>query len=164
MTLRSCLTAVVLGWLAAPVAAADRPNILLCVADDWSWPHAGCYGDKVVRTPNFDRFAAEGTLFANAFCVAPSCTPSRAAILTGQPPHRLAEGANLWGILPARFQTLPDRLEQAGYVVGFTGKGWGPGSLEGSGRTRNPAGPKFQSFDAFLKTVAADKQFYFWFG
>ena len=164
MTLRTCLTALVLGSLAAPLAAADRPNILLCVADDWSWPHAGCYGDKVVRTPNFDRFAAEGTLFASAFCVAPSCTPSRAAILTGQPPHRLAEGANLWGILPARFQTLPDRLEQAGYAVGFTGKGWGPGSLEGSGRTRNPAGPKFQSFDTFLKTVAADKQFYFWFG
>src|SRR5262245_65755959 len=43
-----------------------RPNILLFIADDWSYPHAGAYGDKVVKTPNFDRVAREGTLFTNA--------------------------------------------------------------------------------------------------
>ncbi|HEY1380509.1 MAG TPA: sulfatase-like hydrolase/transferase, partial [Gemmataceae bacterium] len=116
MTRHAVLVAAVLGGLlaAGPAPAADnRPNILLCVADDWSYPHAGCYGDRVVKTPNFDRVAADGVLFTAAFCVSPSCTPSRAAMLTGQPPHRLEEGANLWGILPARFVTFPDQLEKA---------------------------------------------------
>ena len=72
-----------------------------------------CYGDRIVRTPHFDKFAAEGLLFTHAFCVSPSCTPSRAAILTGQTIHRLDEGGNLWGILPPRFTTFPDRLEAA---------------------------------------------------
>src|SRR5437868_3456618 len=68
--------------LAAVVVKADsRPNILLAVADDWSFPHAGVYGDKALKTPNFDRVAAEGMLFTHAFCAAPSCTPSRAALL-----------------------------------------------------------------------------------
>jgi arylsulfatase A-like enzyme len=150
--------------MTAPVAARSRPNIVFCLADDWSFPHAGCYGDGVVRTPNFDRVAADGCLFTAAFCVSPTCTASRAAILTGQPPHRLEDGANLWGILPARFETFPDQLEHGGYAVGYCLKGWGPGSLEGSGRTRNPAGPQFGGFDAFLKTVPADKPFFFWHG
>jgi arylsulfatase A-like enzyme len=150
--------------VAGPVGAQPRPNILLCVADDWSFPHAGCYGDRVVRTPTFDRVAADGTLFTAAFCVAPTCTASRAAILTGQPPHRLEEGANLWGILPSRYVTFPDQLERGGYAVGHCLKGWGPGTLEGSGRTRNPAGPQFTTFDAFLKSVPADKPFFFWYG
>src|ERR1043165_2867114 len=48
-----------------------RPNILYCLADDWGWPNAGAYGDKVVRTPNFDRVAREGVLFTHAFSAAP---------------------------------------------------------------------------------------------
>ena len=55
--------------------ARKRPNILFCLADDWSWPHAGIAGDKVVKTPIFDRVAREGVLFKNAFVTAPSCTP-----------------------------------------------------------------------------------------
>jgi N-sulfoglucosamine sulfohydrolase len=62
----------------------ERPNILFCLADDWGWPHANAYGDPVVKTPVFDRLAKEGLLFENAFVVAPSCTPCRNAILTGQ--------------------------------------------------------------------------------
>jgi arylsulfatase A-like enzyme len=159
------LLAILADLLAAGTAAAQsRPNILLCVADDWSFPHAGCYGDRVVKTPNFDRVAADGCLFTAAFCVAPTCTASRAAILTGRPPHGLEEGANLWGILPQRFVTFPDQLEVGGYAVGYCLKGWGPGSLEGSGRNRNPAGPRFDGFDAFLKTVPADRPFFFWYG
>ena len=57
-----------------------RPNIVVAIADDWSWPHAGVYGDKVVKTPTFDRVAAEGMLFSHTFSVTPSCTASRAAI------------------------------------------------------------------------------------
>ncbi|MCS7160849.1 MAG: sulfatase-like hydrolase/transferase, partial [Gemmatales bacterium] len=100
--------------------AAERLNILFCIADDWSYPHASIYGDAVVRTPTFDRIAREGALFTNCYCAAPSCTPSRAAILTGRFPHSLEEGANLWGFLPARYVVYPDLLEQAGYHVGHT--------------------------------------------
>ncbi|HNG34413.1 MAG TPA: sulfatase-like hydrolase/transferase, partial [Blastocatellia bacterium] len=67
-----------------PQAQSSRPNILLLMADDWGWPHAGAYGDKVVKTPTFDRVAREGALFTNAFSASPSCTPSRASLLTGR--------------------------------------------------------------------------------
>jgi arylsulfatase A-like enzyme len=147
------------------VAKADeRPNILFCIADDWSWPHAGVAGDPVVRTPTFDAVAREGVLFTNAFCASPSCTPSRGGILTGQAVHRLKEGGNLWSTLRTEFQVYPDLLEQAGYVVGLQGKGWAPGDFKPGGRTRNPAGPPFRSFGEFLAKVPEGKPFCFWFG
>jgi len=147
------------------VRLADRrPNILYCLGDDYSWPHAGVYGDKVVRTPTFDRVAREGVLFNHSFCAAPSCTPSRAAMLTGQAPHRLAEGGNLHGFLPARFRVYPDLLEESGYRVGFARKGWGPGNIEAGGRKRNPAGPSYANLEAFLKETSETKPFCFWFG
>jgi N-sulfoglucosamine sulfohydrolase len=164
------LTLLALLVIATPAAAQvkkpdPRPNILIIIADDWGWPHAGAYGDKVVKTPNFDRVAKQGMLFHRAYCVAPSCTPSRAALLTGQWVHRLQEGGNLWGILPNRYAVYPDLLENAGYAVGLFGKGWGPGTLEGSGRTRNPAGPLNKGgFAAFLKDLPADRPFCFWYG
>jgi arylsulfatase A-like enzyme len=147
-----------------PKASLLRPNILLCIADDWSWPHAGACGDAVVRTPTFDSLARMGVLFRHAYCAAPSCTPSRAAILTGRPPHALEAGGNLWGYLPAKFPVYPDLLEAAGYAVGHSGKGWGPGDFQPGGRPRNPAGPRFNSLAQFLETVPPGKPFCFWFG
>jgi len=144
--------------------AETRPNILFAVADDWSFPHAGAYGDRAVSTPAFDRIAREGALFLNVFTAAPSCTPSRAALLTGQAVHRLAEGGNLHGFLPERFAVYPDILEGAGYHVGFMGKGWGPGQFEPGGRSRNPAGPQFKQFDEFLAKRRPGQPFAFWFG
>src|SRR5919108_158703 len=129
---------------APPVSAqatvrGSQPNIVLAIADDWSFPHAGIYGDRTVNTPVFDRIARDGALFTHAFTAAPSCTPSRAALLTGQAVHRLQEGGNLHGFLPQRFAVYPDLLERAGYAVGYSGKGWGPGQFEAGGRARNPA-------------------------
>ena len=100
-----------------------RSNLLLLIADDWSYPHAGVYGDKVAQTLTFDRLAAEGVLFTNAYCAAPSCSPSRAAILTGQYPHRLEQGANLWGTLDRKYLTYTQLLERQGYFVGMAKKG-----------------------------------------
>ena len=96
--------------------------------------HAGAYGDRTVSTPNFDRVAREGVLFTQAFTAAPSCTPSRAALLTGQVPHRL-ECAGTARIPAEAHAVYPDPLEESGYVVGFTGKGWGPGRFEPGGRS-----------------------------
>jgi N-sulfoglucosamine sulfohydrolase len=153
-------------WLAfaACLAAADRPNILLCIADDASWIHFGANGEKVVRTPTIDRLAREGVNFRNAFCSSPSCTPSRGALLTGQQFWRLEDGANLWSRWPNKFAVYPDLLAQAGYAVGLQGKGWGPGSIIFGGRTNNPAGPNVRDFATFLKNKPADKPFCFWFG
>ncbi len=160
----ACLMPAVLRSGGALQSADKRPNILYCVGDDYAWPHAGVYGDKVVRTPAFDRVAREGVLFNHAFCATPSCTPSRAAMLTGQAPHRLEEGGNLHGFLPGKFKVYPELLEESGYHVGVTRKGWGPGNLEAGGRKRNPAGPSFPDFAAFLKSVPGGKPFCFWFG
>jgi arylsulfatase A-like enzyme len=147
-----------------PQSGARRPNILLAIADDWSSPHSGVYGDTTVRTPTIDRLAREGVRFTNAFVAAPSCTPSRAALLTGQAVHRLEEGGNLHGFLPKSYAVYPDLLEEAGYAVGYTGKGWGPGRFEPGGRTRNPAGPVYKSFDEFMQKREPDRPFCFWFG
>ena len=165
------LVAAVAALLAACSTSAQdpenpqkRPNILLAIADDWGWPHAGAYGDPVVATPSFDRVAEEGVVFEHAFVSSPSCTPSRAALLTGQWHWRLEESANLWSTLRARFPVYPDLLEGAGYHVGFTRKGWGPGRVEPGGRERNPAGARYDDFDAFLAKRPAGAPFCFWFG
>jgi N-sulfoglucosamine sulfohydrolase len=148
---------------ATPAAATSRrPNILLAIADDWGFPDAGAYGNGVVKTPTFDRLAREGVLFTHAFVSSPSCTPSRGALLTGQHFWRLGHGANLWSTLPADLPTYTDLLEAAGYHVGFTRKGWGPGKL--GERTRNPAGDQFKDFAEFLRRRPNGKPFCFWFG
>ncbi|MEC9094909.1 MAG: sulfatase [Planctomycetota bacterium] len=174
-----------LGWLMTLLVAdgaADQPNILLCISDDQSYAHTGVQGDPVVKTPAFDRVAKEGLLFTRAFCDAPTCGPSRSAILTGQPIWRLEEAGNLHSTLPSKFITYTQVLRQAGYNVGYTGKGWSPGRLEPGGRTENPAGKQFAArrikpnfkamanldyagnFEDFLDETPKDKPFCFWLG
>ena len=146
------------------VRSGERPNILFIISDDQSWAHTGANGDRVVKTPVFDSVARSGVLFPNSFTSAPSCTPSRAAVLTGQAFSRLEEGANLLSTLPKKFAVYPDLLEASGYAVGFTRKGWGPGQFAPGGRTRAPAGAEFKNFDEFMKSVAEGKPLCFWFG
>ncbi|WP_439559639.1 sulfatase-like hydrolase/transferase, partial [Dyadobacter sp.] len=121
-------------------ATEKRPNILFVISDDQSYPHAGAYGDKAARTPHFDRIAREGILFNNAFAASPGCSPSRAALLTGLNCWQIKEAGTHASSFPIEFEVFPDLLEKAGYAVGFTGKGWGPGDFKASGRSRNPAG------------------------
>ena len=164
------------------VNAEARPNILFCISDDQSYAHTGANGDPVVQTPAFDRVAREGLRFTHAFCDAPTCGPSRSAILTGQPIWRLEEAGNIHSTLPAKFATYTELLQEAGYKVGFTGKGWSPGRLEPGGRTTNPAGTAYQSrnapppfksmantdyagnFQEFLGDVSDGQPFCFWLG
>jgi N-sulfoglucosamine sulfohydrolase len=123
------------GWAAMGTAAENqRPNIVFAIADDWGWPHASAYGDKVVQTPNFDRVAGAGVLFTHAYVSSPSCTPSRGAIITGQDFFRLGGGANLHCDWPAgRYGEYPAILENNGYYVGTYRKSWGPGNGQPAG-------------------------------
>ncbi|MFD2201259.1 sulfatase [Shivajiella indica] len=143
---------------------SDQPNILFLIADDWSYPHAGIYGDKVVLTPTFDKLAKEGALFLNAYTASPSCSPSRASILNGRYPHQNEQGANLWPEWPAQFPTYVSLLEDAGYFTGSARKGWGPGEFQVSGLEHNPAGKTYADFESFYKAKAKDQPFTFWFG
>src|SRR5512139_591211 len=98
---------------------AARPNILFVIADDWGHGHAGAYGAKWVRTPNFDRVAAEGVLFTNTFTSNPKCSPCRATILTGRNTWQLKEAINHYSVFPNEFAVYPDLLEKSGYFVGL---------------------------------------------
>ncbi len=173
-----------LSLIVSGAQAAERPNILFIIFDDWNGStHAGAYGCDWVKTPNFDRVAREGVLFKNAFTSNPKCSPCRASILTGRNTWQLEEAVSHGGYFPKGYEVYPDLLEKAGYAVGLTGKGWGPGDFKTlAGRTRNPAGPDFTgkkqeipakgmanddyvaNFEDFLKQRAADKPFCFWMG
>lgn len=151
--------------LGSCTSTPPRPNILICMADDWGWPHAGSYGDAVVKTPTFDRLAAEGILFEHAYTSSPSCTPSRNAVLTGQYHWRLGEGANLHSTLDVNIPVYPLLLEKAGYFIGHWRKCWGPGKLQPGGYTNtNPGGPSFAGFKDFLDHRPDGQPFCFWLG
>lgn len=175
-----------LAGLATPLLlkpqSAKRPNILFFIADDWGMGHAGAYGCKWISTPNFDRVAREGVLFNNAFTSNPKCSPSRASILTGRNTWQLKEAINHMSIFPSEFAVYPSILEEAGYTVGLTGKGWGPGDFQSTGFKHNPAGHEYQkrtlkppysgisnrdyagNFSDFLDARPKDRPFCFWMG
>ncbi|MGV3763949.1 MAG: sulfatase [Parapedobacter sp.] len=147
----------------AETKGQQAPNILVLIADDWGYPNAGVYGDNVVHTPNFDRIAKQGILFTKAFTT-PSCSPSRASLLTGQWPHQLEEGVHLKGFLNKKFPNYVELLAEQGYVTGHTKKGWGPGTYQLGGYEHNPSGPRYPDFESFFKNIADDQPFCFWFG
>jgi arylsulfatase A-like enzyme len=104
---------------AKPQGDAALPNILLILSDDHTAEFTGCYGNPVVRTPNIDRFAAEGMRFTRFFCSAPQCVPSRTAYLTGRSPVAARMG-RFTSPLPPDIVTLPELLRsQKGYFTGI---------------------------------------------
>lgn len=120
----------------AAAARPSRPNILFCFADDWG-RYAGAYAavenrpspSQVVKTPVIDRLAREGVLFKNAFVTAPSCTPCRSSLLSGQYFFRTGLGAILQGaVWDANIPSYPLLLRDAGYHIGETYKVWSPGT------------------------------------
>jgi len=172
----------VVGTFISRAAAVDeRPNILFAIADDQSYPHASAYGYKAVHTPAFDRVAREGVLFTNAFGASPGCSPCRAALLTGRHTWQIEHAGTHASSFSAKYVTYPDLLEGAGYFVGYTGKGWGPGNWQDF-RPRNPAGPEYQkrenkppykgmastdyaaNFADFLAERPEEQPFCFWYG
>ncbi|MEA1875560.1 MAG: sulfatase [Bacteroidota bacterium] len=180
-----CILAILLSMLylcSCNGGVAEKPNILFIITDDQSWEHAGCYGDQAVRTPAIDKLAMEGVTFNNAYCAAPSCSPSRAGILSGQDIYRLEEGGILTGFIRDKFVLFPKLLEENGYSIGFTGKGYWPRTKNVEGTIEEPIGKnfgkhKYQSvpkgisrnnypanFNDFLNQLPEEKPFFFWLG
>lgn len=120
------LAAALLAAWGAPMARGqERPNIVVIVGDDHG-TELGCYGNRVIRTPNLDALAAEGTRFEYAFCTTASCSPSRAVLLSGL--HSHANGQ--YGLQHAEHKQsahpwvkgLPNLLRAAGYRSACVGK------------------------------------------
>ncbi|MGH8018397.1 MAG: sulfatase family protein [Opitutaceae bacterium] len=121
--------------IAAQEPEAPRWNILFFFADDWG-RFASCYAEvderpsanDLIQTPNIDRVAREGVLFRNAFTNAPSCTPSRSALLSGRHFFNTGRGAILRGaVWDESIPSFPLLLRDAGYYIGKTYKVWSPG-------------------------------------
>ncbi|MFT5467550.1 MAG: N-sulfoglucosamine sulfohydrolase [Verrucomicrobiales bacterium] len=119
MLRRSILSLLTL-FLAAPVQA-EKPNIVLMIADDMSWDDCGAYGHPSIKTPNIDSLARQGVAFDNAFLTISSCSPSRSSILTGRYPHN-TDAEELHWPLPAEQITFTEKLRAAGYWTGAAGK------------------------------------------
>jgi arylsulfatase A-like enzyme len=153
------LSALLSATQAEAAAPAKRPNILFCFADDWG-RYASIYAttenrpspNQVVKTPNIDRVAREGALFKNAFVNAPSCTPCRSALLSGQYFFRTGRGAILHNaVWDASIPSFPHLLRDAGYHIGETYKVWSPGTpndapFGGGKNAYENAGGKYNNF------------------
>ena len=132
------LASLLLSLFAASAVAADteRPNILFFFADDWGRfariyaEHGRTAGTNgLLKTPNLDRLAKSGVLFRNAHVNAPSCTPCRSSLLSGQHFWRTGRGAILQGaVWDETIPTYPLLLRDAGYHLGKSYKVWSPGS------------------------------------
>jgi len=156
----------------APASAADRPNIVLIIADDQGAEDLGCYGNKGIRTPNLDRLAADGMRFTRAFNACSSCSPSRSSIITGRYPH--STGAErLHMPLPREQVTFVEKLKAAGYWTAAAGK-WhlGPAVkdrfdlvIEGAGTLPPDAARDGSGCEAWVPTLQGrpkDKPFFCW--
>ncbi|MHC4533895.1 MAG: sulfatase family protein [Planctomycetota bacterium] len=110
----------------ALAAKKKRPNIVLIVSDDHGLEALGCYGNKVIKTPNLDQLAAEGVRFTNAFCTTASCSASRSVILTGLYNHANGQYGHQHSyhhfISFPNVKSLPVQLTEAGYRTGRIGK------------------------------------------
>jgi len=147
-----------------------KPNIVFAFADDWG-RYASAYTrfepenslNALIATPNFDRVAREGVIFQNAFVPAPTCTPCRSSILSGQYFWQTGLGAILQGaVWDESIPTYPLTLEANGYHIGYTYKVWSPGRAinapYGAERTRfEPAGNNYGQFSHFATRKVPEK-------
>ena len=153
------------GLNSTATVSKKRTNIILIMIDDLGWMDLHCQGNKRLDTPNIDRLASQGMRFTDAYSAAPVCSPTRAAIMTGQSPARLGLtthipdrpqyrpkearllSAKTLNHLPLEHVTLAERLKEAGYATAFFGKWHLSRESTEKGFSEQELRPEFQGFD-----------------
>ena len=138
------------------LGAARKPNILWLMADDLGYADVGCYGHKIIRTPNIDSLARDGTRFTDAYAGCTVCAPSRSVLMTGLHMGHTSVRSNPGGVpLLTSDVTVAEVLRSAGYASGLFGK-WGLGDI---GTETVPTRKGFDEFLGFLHKAHAHFQY-----
>lgn len=135
---------LLIGLLAMPAAAAERPHIVLVMADDHGYGDTGFTGHPFVKTPHLDAMAQAGVVFNRFYASAPVCSPTRASLMTGRHPFRV-NVPNHGHYLRPHETTIAEALQSVGYVTGHFGK-WHIGSVQPG----SPTSPGGAGFDEWL--------------
>ena len=115
------LAAIAIAYTQSIVAQQEKPNILFIISDDHSVPFLGCYGNKDIKTPNFDKFASQGMVFDTAYVTAPQSAPSRSSFFSGR--STISTTMSMFSLpLPGDVITYPDILKKNGYYIGVTAR------------------------------------------
>jgi len=125
-------------------SGANRPNIVLCMADDQGWNEVGYYGHPFLKTPVLDEMAGAGLRFDRFYSGAPVCSPTRGSVMTGRHPNRFGCFTWNYSIRPEEI-TIAEILKQAGYATGHFGK-WHLGPVKRDSLTN----PGANGFDHWL--------------
>lgn len=137
---------------------AQKPNIIIIMADDLGYGDISCYGNEYINTPNLDQMAAEGIKFTDFHSNGPVCSPTRAALLTGKYQQRVG----IDGVITAKHdrdhglatseKTFAESMKEAGYVTGMFGK-WHIGY-------KKELNPIRQGFDEYIGYVAGNVDYH----
>ncbi|MDA7653724.1 sulfatase-like hydrolase/transferase [Verrucomicrobia bacterium] len=126
------------------IHAQDRPNFILVMGDDHGWSETGYNGHPHLKTPVLDEMATRGLRLDHFYAAHPSCSPTRASVLTGRHPNRCGTFAPGWSIRPEEI-TIAHLLSEAGYLCGHFGK-WHVGAV----KAESPLNPAAMGFDAYV--------------
>ena len=119
----------------------DKPNIVLCMADDLGYGDTGFNGNNIIKTPSLDAMAKAGLRFTRFYSAAPVCSPTRGSCLTGRHPYRYGITFANVGHMPGAEITLAEALKTQGYTTGHFGK-WHLGTLTKTEKDSNRGGPR----------------------
>jgi arylsulfatase A-like enzyme len=159
--MRALLTPWFLALATVALAQSPKPNIIFILADDLGYGELGCYGQKLIQTPNLDRLAAEGMRFTQFYAGSTVCAPSRSVLMTGQHLGHTKVRGNAGArnmeaqSLQADDTTVAKVLQQSGYATGLIGK-WGLGERENAGEPRKHG---FDYYFGFLNQGHAHNHF-----
>ena len=167
-TKASLLAFMILCLVGGRATAEDRPNLIWIMADDLGFGEVGCYGQKMIATPNLDRMAREGLRFTHFYAGATVCAPSRSVLMTGKHHGHTRVRGNAGPKNPAAQAlrdgdtTVADVLRKAGYRTALIGK-WGLGDV-GEAESGLPRKHGFDEFFGYLSQHRAHNHFpeYLW--
>ena len=140
--------------LSCVALAQAKPNVIFILADDLGYGDVGVYGQKIIKTPNIDRLAAEGMRFTTFYAGSTVCAPSRSVLMTGKHTGHTTVRGNAGGLiqsLKAEDKTVAEVFKDAGYATALIGK-WGLGEI---GMPGHPNKKGFDYFYGFLNQTHA---------